>query len=105
MAQGFNAWVAKLTGEVALLNVTQDIQPALLHMIDKMDQGTTRPWVSHKKQHLWSPELDMVLPWVEEEQILSHLVEDESLADVAPVLLLGRRREMKKNDESDADGH
>ena len=74
-------------------------------MVDKMDQGTRRPRVSDKKQHLGPPELDMVLPRVEEEQILSHLVEDESLADVAPVLLLGRRCEMKKDDESDADGH
>lgn len=45
----------------------------------------------------------MVLSRVEEEQVLPHLVEDQSLADVTPVLLLGRRREMKKDDEGDAD--
>ena len=72
-------------------------------MIDKVDEGAARPRISDKKQHLRPPELHMVLPWVEEEQVLSHLVEDQGLADVAPVFLLCRRREMEKDDESDAD--
>ena len=72
-------------------------------MIDKVYQGATSPGVSDKKQHLGPPELHMVFPGVEEEQVLPHLVEDQSLADVTPVLLLGRRREMKKDDEGDAD--
>ena len=73
-------------------------------MIDKVYERATSPRVSDKKQHLGSPELYMVLPRVEKEQILPHLVKDESLADMTPVLLLGRRREMKKYDERDADG-
>ena len=44
----------------------------------------------------------MVLPWVEEEQILSHLVEDESLADVSPVLLIDRGEEVEEDHDGNA---
>ena len=69
-----------------------------------MDQRATCPRVSDKKKHLRPPELDVILPRVEEKQILAHLMEDEGLADVAPVFLLCRRREMKQDNERDAGG-
>ena len=69
------------------MDLTQDIEPSLLHAVDKVNKRAGRPWLVHEQEDLRSPELDVRLARVEEEEILSNLVEDEGLTDGTPVCL------------------
>lgn len=64
---------ARTLTQVLQFNVAQNIEAALLEVIDKVDEAGTAPWVLHHQQHLWAPELDMVLPHVQHQQVLPHL--------------------------------
>ena len=57
---------------------------------------------SSRAQYLRSPELDVVLSAVEQQQVLADLVEDERLTDGAPRRLEGPH--MKHDHENDQDG-
>ena len=56
----------------------------LLHVVGEVDQAVGGAGVGHHHQNLRAPELDVTLPDVQTEEVLAHLVVDESLRDVAP---------------------
>lgn len=95
--------------QIPQLHVAQHKEPPLLQLIHKEDELTGRSRVGHHQQHLRPPELHVVLPHIQHQQILSHLktkqqtvpltnrrsdlydcvsagylMENQSLADVAP---------------------
>lgn len=59
--------------QVLQLDVAQDVEAALLEVIDKVDEAGAAPWVLHHQQHLWAPELDVVFPHIQHQQVLPHL--------------------------------
>ena len=68
------ATVQTLT-QVLQLDVAQDVEATLLEVVDKVDEAGAAPWVLHHQQHLRAPELDVVLPYIQHQQVLPHLEE------------------------------
>ena len=56
----------------------------LLHIVGEIDQAVRRSGVGHHHEYFGTPELDVTLPYVQPEEVLSDLVVDEGLRDVAP---------------------
>ena len=59
--------------EVAREHVSQHVQSALLDVVDEADEAGAAAGVRHHQQHLGPPELDVVLPHVQHQQVLTHL--------------------------------
>lgn len=59
--------------QVLQLHMAQDIEAALLEIIDKVDEAGAASGVLHHQQHLRAPELDVVLPHIQHQQVLPHL--------------------------------
>lgn len=59
--------------QVLQLDMAQDVESTLLEVVDKVNEARAAPWVLHHQQHLWAPELDMVLPHIQHQQVLPHL--------------------------------
>lgn len=64
---------AQTLTQVLQLNMAQDIEAALLEVVDEVNEAGTAPRVLHHQQHLWAPELDVVLPHIQHQQVLPHL--------------------------------
>lgn len=65
----------KTLTQVLQLDMAQDIKATLLEVIDKVNEAGTATWVLHHQQHLWAPELNVVLPHIQHQQVLPHLDE------------------------------
>lgn len=59
--------------QISQLHMAEDKQPPLLQLVDKQDELTGRAGVGHHQQHLRPPELYVVFPHIQHEQILTHL--------------------------------
>ena len=59
--------------EVADDDVTDDVEAALLERVDEVDEGAAASRVLDQEEHLRTPELDVGLARVQEEQVLAHL--------------------------------
>ena len=59
--------------QISQLHVAQHKQPSLLQLVDKQDELTGGARVGHHQQHLRPPELHVVLPHIQHQQILTHL--------------------------------
>lgn len=59
--------------EISQLDVSQDVEAALLDVVDEGDEAHAAAGVGHHQQDLGPPELDVVLPHVQHQQILAHL--------------------------------
>lgn len=53
--------------------MSQDVEAALLDVVDEGDEAHAAARVGHHQQDLGPPELDVVLPHVQHEQVLAHL--------------------------------
>lgn len=51
--------------EVSDLDVSDDVEPALLHVVHEIDQGTTRPGARNQQKHLRTPEFNVILARVQ----------------------------------------
>ena len=52
---------------------TQDVEAALLDVVDELDELAAAARVRHHQQHLRPPEADVVAPRVQHQQVLPHL--------------------------------
>lgn len=59
--------------QISQLHMTQHIQSSLLQLIYKQDELAGRAGVGHHQQHLRPPELHVVFPHIQHQQILAHL--------------------------------
>lgn len=59
--------------EIAKLDVPQHVQAALFDIVDEGDEAYTASRVGDHQQNLRPPELDMILPHIQHEQILPYL--------------------------------
>lgn len=59
--------------QISQLHVAQHKQPSLLQLVYKEDELAGRAGVGHHQQHLRPPELHVVLPHIQHQQILAHL--------------------------------
>lgn len=59
--------------QISQLNVTQHIQPPLLQLVHEQDELAGGARVGHHQQHLGPPELHVVFPHIQHQQILPHL--------------------------------
>merc|ERR1719474_865375 len=92
-----------LAGKASNMDLPQDIKSSLLHAVDEVNQGAGGSWLVDQQENLRSPELDVGLAGVKEEKILAHLVEDQGLADGAPVGRLGRGEDVQSEGEGEAE--
>ena len=53
--------------------MSQHVEPSLLESVDKVDERAGRPGVGHQQEYLRTPELDVGLARVQQEQVLAHL--------------------------------
>lgn len=71
--------------------MAQHVQPSLLQLVDKEDELTGGARVGHHQQHLRPPELHVLLPHVQHQEILPHLThsgaEEQSCECVTLVLM------------------
>ena len=74
------AGVLHLGVNVPHRDVTNDVEATFLHSVDKLYQRAGRGGIINQQQHLRSPELDVLLPNVQQQQIFSHLMEDQGLS-------------------------
>lgn len=72
-AEAPSAGTGQTLTQVLQLHVAQDVEAALLEVVDEVDEAGAAAWVLHHQQHLWAPELDVVLPHVQHQQVLPHL--------------------------------
>lgn len=68
--------------QISQLHVAEHEQPPLLQLVDKQNELTGRAGVGHHQQHLRPPELHVVFPHVQHEQILPHLRPRETATPV-----------------------
>lgn len=61
--------------EVAELDVSQHVEAALLHVVDEGDETDAAAWVGHHQKDLGPPELHVVFPHVQHQQVLANLLE------------------------------
>lgn len=59
--------------EISQLDVSQDVEAALLDVVDEGDEAHAAARVGHHQQDLGPPELHVVLPHVQHQQVLAHL--------------------------------
>lgn len=59
--------------QISQLHMAEDKQAPLLQLVDKQNELAGRAGVGHHQQHLRPPELHVVLPHIQHEQILAHL--------------------------------
>ena len=57
----------------APVHVSQHVEPSLLESVDKVNERAGRPGVGHQQEYLRTPELDVGLARVQQEQVLAHL--------------------------------
>lgn len=58
--------------------MAKHVEPTLLHIIDEGNKSCAAARIGHHQEHLWSPELHMVLSHIQHQQVFSHLVESVS---------------------------
>ncbi len=61
--------------EISELDVSQHVEAALLDVVDEGDEAHTAARVGNHQQDLRPPELDVVLPHIQHQQVLTHLLE------------------------------
>lgn len=59
--------------------MTQHVEAALLDVVDEGDEAHTAARVGNHQQDLRPPELDVVLPHIQHQQVLAHLRERREL--------------------------
>lgn len=59
--------------QISQLHMAEDKQAPLLQLVDKQNELAGRAGVGHHQQHLRPPELHVVFPHIQHEQILAHL--------------------------------
>lgn len=66
--------------QISQLHMAEDKQPPLLQLVDKQNELAGRAGVGHHQQHLRPPELHVIFPHIQHEQILAHLHPEETIA-------------------------
>lgn len=59
--------------EVSELDVSQDIKAALFNVVDKGDEANSAARIGNHQEDLRPPELDVVLPDIEHQKVLTDL--------------------------------
>ena len=73
--------------KLGLVDMAEDVEAALFQAVDKLDELAVVSRAGNHEQDLGSPKFDVVLPTVQEQKVLSDLVEHQSLANGSPFLV------------------
>lgn len=60
-------------GEAVAADVAHDVEPRLLEVVDEVDEGEAGLGRVDEEEHLGPPVLHVVLPGVQQQQVLPHL--------------------------------
>lgn len=59
--------------EISKLNMSQHVESALLDVVDESDEAHAAAGVRNHQKDLRPPELHMVLPHIQHQQVFTHL--------------------------------